>query len=154
MKVKSNTEISEFLSEIANSLGVTIYDVEFKQGKNPELTIYIEKEGGMDLDTCEVFHRAIDEPLDEFDPTFGQPYRLNVSSPGVDRPFKTENDFVSHIGKRVEVKLINSIKGKKFYDGILLSYDGKMITLKVDEKNTFTIDLKNTVKVNDYIEVI
>ena len=154
MKVKSNAEISEFLSEIANSLGVTIYDVEFKQCKNPELTIYIEKDGGMDLDTCEIFHRAIDEPLDEFDPTFGQPYRLNVSSPGVDRPFKTENDFVSHIGKRVEVKLISSIKGKKFYDGILLSYDGKMITLKVDEKNTFTIDLKNTVKVNDYIEMI
>lgn len=154
MKVKSNAEITEFLSKIASSLGVTIYDVEFKQGKNPELTVYIEKDGGMDLDTCEVFHRAIDQPLDEFDPTFGQPYRLNVSSPGVDRPFKSENDFLSRIGKRVEVKLINSIKGKKFYDGILLSYDGKIITIKVDEKNTFTIDLKNTVKVNDYIEVI
>ncbi len=154
MKVKSNAEIIEFLSEIANSLGISIYDVEFKQGKNPELTIYIEKDGGMDLDTCEVFHRAIDEPLDEFDPTFGEPYRLNVSSPGVDRPFKTDADFTSRIGKRVEVKLINSIKGKKFYDGILLSYDGKIITLRVDEKNTFTIDLKNTIKVNDYIEVI
>ena len=129
MKVKSNAEIAEFLSKIAEPLGITVFDVEFKQGKNPEMTIFIDKDGGVDLDTCELFHRAIDGPLDELDPTFGEPYRLNVSSLGIDRPFKTDNDFNSHIGERVEVKLVNSIKGKKFYDGILLSYDGKIITL-------------------------
>ena len=65
---------------------------------------------------------------------------------------KTDEDFLSHIGKRVEVKLYASIKGKKFYDGILMSYDKKQIALKVDEKNTFTIDLKSIVKINDYID--
>ncbi len=154
MKVKSNAEIAEFLAPIAEELNLTIVEVEFKQGKNPALTIYIDKDGGVDLDACELFHRAIDAPLDELDPTFGQAYTLNVSSLGIDRPFKTEQDFLSHIGERVEVKLINSIKGKKFYDGILVSYDGKVITLKVDEKTTFTIDLKNTVKVNEYIDFI
>ena len=153
MKVKSNAEIIEFLSEIANSLGISIYDVEFKQGKNPELTIYIEKDGGMDLDTCEVFHRAIDEPLDEFDPTFGEPYTLNVSSPGVDRPFKTEEDFNSHIGKMVEVKLYSAIKGKKFYEGELVSYNGQCIVIKIDKKTTLSIDMKNIVKVNQYVEL-
>lgn len=152
MKVKSNAEIAEFLSAIANPMGIRVFEVEFKQGKNPALTVYIDKDGGVDLDTCELFHRAIDEPLDELDPTFGQPYTLNVSSLGVDRPFKTDEDFNSHIGEMVEVKLINSIRGKKFYDGILTSYDGKNITLRVDEKTTFTIDLKNTVKVNEYID--
>ncbi|MBR3804428.1 MAG: ribosome maturation factor RimP [Clostridia bacterium] len=152
MKIKSIDEITEFCSKIAEPLGITVAEVEFKQGKNPALTIYIDKEGGVDLDTCELFHRAIDEPLDTLDPTFGASYTLNVSSLGIDRPFKTENDFLSHVGKRVEVKLVSPIKGKKFYDGILASYDGKCITLKVDEKNTFTIDLKNTVKVNDYID--
>lgn len=152
MKVKSNAEIAEFLSAIANPMGIRVFEVEFKQGKNPALTVYIDKDGGVDLDTCELFHRAIDEPLDELDPTFGQPYTLNVSSLGVDRPFKTDEDFNSHIGEMVEVKLINSIRGKKFYDGILTSYDGKNITLRVDDKTTFTIDLKNTVKVNEYID--
>lgn len=152
MKVKSNAEIAEFLSAIANPMGIRVFEVEFKQGKNPALTVYIDKDGGVDLDTCELFHRAIDEPIDELDPTFGQPYTLNVSSLGVDRPFKTDEDFNSHIGEMVEVKLINSIRGKKFYDGILTSYDGKNITLKVDDKTTFTIDLKNTVKVNEYID--
>jgi ribosome maturation factor RimP len=152
MKVKNSQEILEFLSPIAKSVGVEIAEVEFKQGKNPALTIYIDKEGGVDLDSCELFHRAIDVPLDEFDPTFGQPYTLNVSSLGVDRPFKTDKDFNSHIGEMVEVKLYNSIRGKKLIEGVLNSYDGKIITVKVDEKDTFTIDLKNVVKVNEYID--
>jgi ribosome maturation factor RimP len=152
MKVKSSQEIAQFLTSIAEAQGVSVAEVEFKQGKNPSLTIFIDKDGGVDLDTCERFHRAIDEPLDELDPTFGQPYTLNVSSLGIDRPFKTDKDFESHIGERVEVKLYASIKGKKFYDGILTSYDGKVITLKVDEKTTFTIDLKTVVKVNEYVD--
>lgn len=152
MKVKSNKEIIDFCSKIADSVGIKIFDVEFKQGKNPALTIFIDKEGGIDLDTCEKFHNAINEPLDELDPTFGQPYTLNVSSPGVDRPFKTEEDFNSHIGKMVEVKLYSAIKGKKFYEGELLSYNGQCIVIKVDKKNTLSIDMKNVVKVNAYVD--
>ena len=152
MKVKSNAEILEFAKKIGDPLGIDVVEVEFKQGKSPELTIFIDKDGGVDLDTCEIFHNAINDPLDEFDPTFGLPYRLNVSSLGIDRPFKTDEDFLSHIGQRVEVKLYASIKGKKFYDGILMSYDKKQITLKVDEKNTFTIELKSIVKINEYID--
>ena len=153
MKVKTNQEILEFLTPIAQSVGVEVAEVEFKQGKNPSLTIFIDKEGGVDLDSCERFHRAIDAPLDEFDPTFGAAYTLNVSSLGVDRPFKTEKDFNSHLGQMVEVKLYNSIRGKKLIEGVLNSYDGKVITVKVDQKDTFTIDLKNVVKVNEYIEM-
>ena len=152
MKVKTNAEILEFAKEIGAPLGINVVEVEFKQGKNPELTIFIDKEGGVDLDACELFHNAILEPIDVFDPTFGEAYRLNVSSLGIDRPFKTDEDFNSHIGQKVEVKLVNSIKGKKFYDGLLMSYDKKQITLKVDAKNTFTIELKNIVKINEYID--
>jgi ribosome maturation factor RimP len=57
--------------------------------------------GGVDLDACESFSRAIDAPLDEFDPTFGEPYTLNVSSLGIDRPFKTEQDFQDNLDGEV-----------------------------------------------------
>ena len=152
MMIKPQTEILELCRSIAEPLGVTVKEVEFKQGKDPTLTIYLQKEGGMDLDTCELFHNAINEPLDLLDPTFGEPYTLNVSSVGIDWAFKTDEDYLSHIGSRVEVKLYSSIRGKKFYDGELLSYDGKVVTLKVDAKNTFTIELKNIVKMNEYID--
>lgn len=152
MKVKSNEEIKAYLDEYGNKLGVKVISAEFKQGKNPSLEITIHKDGGVDLDTCALFHNAVNEPLDALDPTFGEPYTLNVSSRGIDWAFKTDEDFNSHIGKRVEVKLKESIRGKKFYDGILEKYDGNAIALKVDAKTTFTIDLKKTIKVNEYVD--
>ncbi len=152
MKVKSNQEILEFLKPYADSVGVTIEDIEFKKGQNPSLTIYIDREGGVDLDTCEKFHMAIFDPLDVLDPTFDMPYTLNVSSLGVDRPFKKDEDYIKHIGTRVEVKLYSSIRGKKYYDGILLSYENGQVVLQVDNKTQFTIELKNVVKMNEYID--
>lgn len=152
MKVKSQAEIEKFLSEIASPMGITVKEAVFKQGKNPSLTVYIKKEGGVDLDTCEKFHRAIDEPLDEFDPTFGQAYTLNVSSVGIDWAFKTDEDFNSHVGEKVEVWLKNAVKGKKFYAGILTKYDGQSVVIKVDEKVSFSFDLKSIEKVNEYID--
>lgn len=152
MKVKPIEEILEFLKPIGEKLNIKVVDVEFKQGKNPALTIFIDKEGGVDLDACELFSRAIDEPLDEFDPTFNEPYTLNVSSRGIDWAFKTDEDFLSHIGQMVEIKLVNSIKGKKMYDGVLMAYDKKSVTVKIDAKTTFTIDLKNLAKMNEFID--
>ena len=151
MKVKSDAEIAEFLKPYANELGVSIYEVRFKQGKN-ELDVIIDKKGGVDLDCTSAFMEKVNLPLDEFDPTFGEPYTLNVSSKGIDWAFKTDDDFISHIGERVEVKLNSSVRGKKFYDGILTAYDGKTATLKVDGKTTFTLDLKNVAKMNEYID--
>lgn len=118
LKNKPIEEIKAFLEPFAKALGVEIYDAEFKLGKEPALTVFIDKEGGVDLDTCEAFHRAIDEPLDNLDPTFGEPYTLNVSSPGLDRPLKTDKDFARAKGKKVEVKLFAPMKGKKFFEAI------------------------------------
>ena len=152
MKIKPESEILSLLRDIGEKMSVSVVEIEFKNGKNPALTVFIDRDGGVDLDCCEMFHRAIDAPLDELDPTYGMPYTLNVSSLGADRPFKTDEDFISHIGKRVEVKLNSSIRGKKFYDGELLSYDGTAVRLRVDDKNTFTFDMKNIAKMNEYID--
>ena len=145
-------EIKSLCEKYAAPLDITVDSVEFKQGKNPALTVFIDKDGGVSLDDCEKLHNAIFEPLDELDPTFGAAYTLNVSSLGADRPFKTERDFLSHIGKKVEVKLYAAVKGKKFIEGELISYDGEHIVVKMDEKNTFSFDLKSVVKVNEYID--
>lgn len=151
MKIKPVEEIKSLCEKYAAPLGIAVADVEFKQGKSPALTVFIDKAGGVSLDDCEKLHNAIFDPLDDLDPTYGQPYTLNVSSLGADRPFKTAEDFNSHIGKKVEVKLYAAVKGKKFYDGELISYDGERIVLKT-VKETFSFDLKSVVKVNEYID--
>ena len=130
MKVKSNAEILEFCAPIGESVGVTVVEVEFKQGKEPALTVYIDVDGGVDLNTCEKFHRAIDPILDEVDPTFGAPYTLNVSSPGLDRPLKTARDYEKCIGKKVEVKLFAPMQGKKLFEAILQGHDENCVYLE------------------------
>lgn len=130
MKVKSIEEIQGALQPIAYSMGIEIVEVEFKQGREPALTVYIDTEGGVDLDTCEKFHRAIDPVLDEIDPTFGAAYTLNVSSPGLDRPLKTQRDFDKCMGEKVEVKLFAPMKGKKFFEAVLVGFDGNCVELQ------------------------
>ena len=136
MKVKTTQEIEQALLPVAQAMEVEIFEIVFKQGKNPSLTVYLntEKEGGIDLDTCERFHNAIDPVLDELDPTFGQPYTLNVSSPGLDRPFRRDRDYERNLGKKVEVRLYAPHKGEKFFEAVLVGYnaDGKNVTLDKD----------------------
>ena len=130
MKIKSIEEIQAALLPIANDLEIEIVEVEFKQGREPALTVYIDTETGVDLDTCEKFHRAIDPVLDEVDPTFGAPYTLNVSSPGLDRPLKTDRDYQKCMGKKVEVKLFAPLKGQKFFECTLKGHDETCVYLE------------------------
>ena len=130
MKVKPIEEIQGALQPIADELGIEIVEVEFKQGKEPALTVYIDVEGGVDLNTCEKFHRAIDPVLDEVDPSFGAPYTLNVSSPGLDRPLKTERDYQKAMGLRVEIKLFAPLQGKKLYEGVLKAHDENCVVIE------------------------
>ncbi|MBQ8229613.1 MAG: ribosome maturation factor RimP [Clostridia bacterium] len=129
MKIKPIEEIENALLPIAAELNIEIVELEFKQGREPALTVYIDTETGVDLDTCEKFHRAIDPVLDEVDPTFGTPYTLNVSSPGLDRPLKTDRDYQKCIGQKVEVKLFAPIKGKKFFELVLKGHDETCVYL-------------------------
>lgn len=129
MQVKPINELKDFLEKISLPMGVEIVDVEWND-KTSALTVYIETESGVDLDTCEKFHNAIMEPIDEFDPTYDKPYTLNVSSPGLDRPFKTPRDFERNVGREVEVKLFAPYKGKKLIEGVLTSFDDNTVSVK------------------------
>ena len=154
MKVKSNKEISDFLLPFAEKAGVELVDVEFKTGKNPELNVYIETEDGVDLNTLEKFHNMINDPLDELDPSFGAAYTLNVSSPGLDRPFKTARDFERNMGLDVEIKLFAPMKGKKYFEGTLVGYDGNTVTVLTGEKqeNEVKFELSKVAKINQAIK--
>ena len=131
-------------------MGIEIVDVEYDKHLN-SLTVFIETESGVDLDTCEKFHNAISDPIDELDPSYGAPYTLNVSSPGLDRPFKTKRDFERNLQKEVEVKLFAPLKGKKFMEGVLSDYDGNTITL-LTEKEELKINLNKIAKINKRIK--
>ena len=149
MTIKPLTEIKTFLESIANPMGIEIVDVEWND-KTASLTAFIETEQGVDLDTCEKFHNAIMEPIDSFDPTFDKPYTLNVSSPGLDRPFKTGRDFERNLGKEVEIKLFAPLKGKKFLEGVLTAFDENTVTVNIGEE--LKLPRNKIVKINKAIK--
>lgn len=148
--------VQALILPILDKMNIELVEVEFKKrGENDgSLTIYIDKEGGVSLDDCEAVHNAIDAPLDELDPTDGKPYTLNVSSPGIDRPFKSDRDYVKHIGTKVETSLFAPIEGvgKKFV-ATLTAYDPQTATatLEADGK-TLEINTKNIAIIREHIE--
>lgn len=150
MKIKPLEDIRAFAEKYANPLGIEIVDVEWND-KLSSLTFFIETETGVDLETCEKFHNAILEPIDELDPTYDLPYTLNVSSPGLDRPFKTYRDFERNLNKEVELKLFAPIKGNKFYEGVLILFDENTVTIKTD-KEELKIERNKIAKINKAIK--
>lgn len=151
MKLKTNREILDFLQPFADQEGLELVDVEMKAGKTPSLTVFVDTEDGIDLKTLEKFHNLINDPLDELDPTYGAAYTLNVSSPGLDRPFKTARDFEKHLGEKVEIKLFAPMKGKKFFEGVMTSYDDNSVTVLLgNEEEKF--ERSRIAKINVAIE--
>jgi len=121
-------KVKNAIMPILESLGYEMVDIEYeKKYGEMNLTVFIYKKG-LDLNDCEKVHYAIDPVLDQLDPSFGKPYVLNVSSPGLDRPFKSQRDFERNYGEEVELKLYAPIKGKKVYEGVLISR-GQNVTI-------------------------
>ena len=125
-------KVEQLLKQPVAELGFELCDVEFiKEYGDWVLTLYIDKEGGVNIDDCERVSRAVDPLLDEADP-IEQAYMLSVSSLGLDRPLKKDADFARNIGKRIEIKLFAPKNGKKEFTGELISFDENNIVVKLE----------------------
>ena len=123
--------IEEKICPIIENLGYEVVEVEYgKKVDGMNLTFYIDRPEGITLDDCEKVHKAIDEPLDELNPTGDVKYILNVSSCGLDRPLKTDKDLKRNLGKEVDVKLYKAVNKKKEFAGKLVDFNAETITLE------------------------
>lgn len=133
MKKSTEAMIEELVLPITNENNIEIVDVEYvKEAGEYYLRIFIDKDGGVSLNDCEVVTRAINPILDEKDP-IKENYFLEVSSPGLDRPLKKEKDFVRYASRDVEVKLYKPINGLKHFEAELVELaENKVVKLIVD----------------------
>ncbi len=125
------------VEDVLGKLGYELVDIEYKTLYGEKhMIIYVAKDGGVSLDDCETVSNALDGPLDALAPTSGAPYCLDVSSPGLDRPFKTQRDFERNYGEVVEVKLYAPIDGckDKLLVGTLVERNADCIVLSVDDE--------------------
>ena len=125
-------EIMRIAEPVAQEMGYYLVDVEYKkEGSERFLRLYIDKDGGVGINDCEAYSRAVEVKIYEADP-IEENYCLEVSSPGADRVLKTERDFNYYIGRDVEVKLYSSINGKKEFSGKLSGYKDSTALIEAD----------------------
>ena len=103
------------------------------------LRAYIDKEGGITVDDCEVISRLLGDWLDKED-FITDSYILEVSSPGLGRPLKKEKDFARSIGKEVDIRLYRAREKQKDFTGILTSYDGKSVTIELEDETEMVFE--------------
>ena len=136
-------EVRVVVQPIVDEQNLELVDMEFlKEGKNWFLRIYIDKPGGIDIEECALISEKVSEALDAIDPDpIPQAYFLEVSSPGAERPLKTEADMQNAIGKYVHLSFYQAIGGEKFYEGTLKEIKDESVVLTIRIK-TRTKDIE------------
>lgn len=139
--------VAKLAQPIVEQAGCTLWDVEYvKEAGEWFLRVYIDKEGGVDINDCEAVSRPLSDLLDEADPIQGS-YTFEVSSAGLDRPLKKPEHFAACAGQQVDVRFYRPVDGRKEYTGALVGCDGDG-NVTVDDK---TFEKKDVAQVRLHV---
>ena len=138
--------VEKIVEELLEGTKIELVTVEYVREKDWYLRVFIDKEGGIELDDCQELSGRLGDILDEKDVIKGA-YMLEVSSPGLDRELKKEKDFRREQGKKVDVSLYAAEDGNKVLVGVLNGYDGDNVT--IDEQ---VIPMDNVAQVRLHID--
>ena len=128
--LKVTDQVTEFAKPIVEQYGCELWDVEYvREGDQRYLRIYIDKDGGVDIDDCEKIARAVDPILDEKDP-IAESYHFEVCSAGLERPLRRQSDFEKFMGSPILVKLYRPRNGTKEFPCVLRGYDNGRVTVE------------------------
>ena len=129
---RSESAITELIEPTVLAMGLQLWGIDLSQrGKYSILRIYIEREEGVTITDCEKVSRQVSAILDMEDPIAGE-YTLEVSSPGLDRPLFTSEQFGRFIGSAVKVRLHHPVDGRRKLNGSIENVSGDEIVLSVD----------------------
>ena len=132
---RSETTITELIEPTVVALGLQLWGIKHNQrGKHSLLRVYIESEEGVTIDDCENVSRQINTLLDVEEPIMGE-YALEVSSPGLDRPLFSSEQFEQFMGSDVKVRLRRPVDGKRNLNGSIENVSGDEIVLRVDDED-------------------
>ena len=153
-------EVEEFVRTlivpILKDTGIMLVDVEYVREKDWFLRIFIDKPKGIEIDDCQFVSEMLAEVLDDKDP-IKEKYYLEVSSPGIDRPLKNDNDFLANYGKKVDIQFFAPLEGNKELTGVLLSHTDTEIEVQQiikgrEVKIPFKIERKMIAVVRPHID--
>ena len=148
VQVSSKLEqLQALLAPVVTGLGFECWGIEFvSQGKHSVLRVYIDKEGGILVDDCAEVSRQVSSVLDVEDPISSE-YTLEVSSPGMERPLFTLEQFASHAGEQVKIKLRSPFEGRRNFQGLLRGVEEQDVVVQVDDQE-FLLPIDSIDKAN------
>jgi ribosome maturation factor RimP len=125
-------QVAGLVEPALEHMGFELVEVEYLLGHGKwVLRLYIDREGGVTLDDCARVSREIGDLIDVKD-IIVHKYVLEVSSPGLDRPLKKEKDFEHAIGKKIKVKTVTSVKGRRNYTGYLRNFQKGILYMELE----------------------
>lgn len=131
--------VRDLISDHCASNNLEIVDIEFvKEGPHRYLRIIIDKDGGVGLDDCGLVSKFLNKRLDEVDP-IEENYFLEVTSPGVERELKKDEDFEKYTGKKIQANLFQPIEGEKVIQGTLIGLKDNKILIEREDASTVEI---------------
>ena len=131
--------MAELARPIVEEQGCELWDVEYvREGSEYFLRLYLDKEGGVDINDCEAVSRAMDPILDEKDP-IPTSYHFEVCSAGLERVLKRPSDFQKYLGSPITVKLYRPRNGMKEIPCVLRGYEDGRLTVEAG-KETVTFE--------------
>ncbi|SEN63835.1 ribosome maturation factor RimP [Nitrosomonas marina] len=130
--------LEKLLELTLEGMGYELVDVEqFSRGKL--LRVFVDKKDGITIDDCVAISNHLSRLLTAENIDYG---RLEVSSPGLDRPLKKESDFIRFIGETIRLKLRISLQGQRNFVGVLREVNDGILKLEVEGK-LFDLDMRN-----------
>lgn len=127
--------LSQLIEPIVLELNYELYHIEYVREQNENyLRVYIDKPEGISLEDCEKVSRRISDVLDETDP-IEDAYYLEVSSPGIERILYNDGHLKKYIHSNVVIKLSKLFNGSRKFEGELLEFNDKSITIKNEISN-------------------
>lgn len=125
--------LHDLVAPIVSSLGCDLWGVDYlSHGKQTLVRIYIDKADGIDVDDCARISRQLSSVLDVEDPIMGE-YTLEVSSPGMDRPLFTLEQFGLYVGEQLKIRLRAPYEGRKNFSGVMTGIEEEDIVIAVDD---------------------
>lgn len=132
--MKDKTALQTLLAPIVEALGYEFWGyIYIPQGRYAVLRIYIDSEQGITVDDCEKVSRQVSAVLDVEDPIIGG-YTLEVSSPGVDRPLFTSDQFARYMGHEVNIRLRMALENRKHLRGVIQKVTDTEVAIRANEQ--------------------
>ncbi len=142
--------VAEEVEKIIAGTALELVDVEYVRERNWYLRVFIDKQGGVDLEDCQAVSEKLSKILDEKDP-ISDNYLLEVSSPGLDRVLKKEKDFIRYQGRDVDIHFFKPHNGTKLLTAVLKGREGDALTVSHDETEE-TLDMKDISQIRLHID--